>query len=101
MNLNSYNKKNHKLIRCFAYSNIHEVNCNLEKLTFSYAKKENISLKALIKISTFLELITGQRSFFIRSKKSLAALKIRRGVPLGAKVTLRKSSLFYFLFKVI
>ncbi len=96
-----FSKKNNKLIKCFVYSNIHEVNCNLDKLTFSYAKKDNISLKTLIKISTLLELITGQRSFFIRSKKSLASLKIRRGVPVGAKVTLRKSFMFSFLFKLI
>lgn len=100
MNLKSYKKKN-KLIRCFAYSNVHDVTCNIEKLTFLYVKKDNLSLKALIKVSTFLELITGQRSFFVRSKRSLAALKIRRGVPVGAKVTLRKTSLFLFLFKLI
>lgn len=94
-------KKNTKIIRCFAYSNIHEVNSNLEKLTFFYTKKEHISIKSLIKVSTFLELITGQRSFFLRSKKSLASLKIRRGLPIGAKVTLRKSALFSFLYKLI
>jgi large subunit ribosomal protein L5 len=94
-------QKNNKVMRCFIYSNIHEISCNIEKLTFSYTKNNNISLNSLIKVSTFLELITGQRSFLIRSKKSLAALKIRRGVPVGARVTIRKSFLFSFLFKLI
>lgn len=94
-------KKNNKLMRCFNYTNVHEINCKVEKSTFSFVKKENISLKALIKVSTFLELITAQRAFFVRSKKSVASLKIRRGVPVGSKVTLRNTSLFAFLFKLI
>jgi ribosomal protein L5 len=72
MFLNKY-KKNNYLFRCFTYSNIHEVSCNLEKLTILHTQKKNVSLKSLIKISTFLELITTQRSFFIRSKKSFAS----------------------------
>lgn len=95
------NKKNTKLIRCFVYANVHEISCDIEKITVSYVKKDNISLKSLIKVSTFLELITGQRAFFVRSKKSLASLKIRRGVPVGSKVTLRNFKLFSFLFKLI
>jgi large subunit ribosomal protein L5 len=101
MNLKNYKKTNKFMAKCFIYSNIHEISCNLIKLTFLYAQKNNISLKALIKISTMLELITGQRAVLIRSKKSIAALKIRRGVPMGAKVTLRKSFLFFFLNKLI
>jgi large subunit ribosomal protein L5 len=94
-------KKTIKLIRCFNYSNIHEISGQIEKLTISYSKKETISLKVFIKIYTFLELITGQRAFFIRSKKSIAALKIRKGMPIGAKVTLRNFFLFSFLFKLV
>lgn len=100
MNLKKH-KKNNKLIRCFAYSNIHHISCDIEKISFLYVKKNNFSLKTLIKVSTLLELITGQRSFFLRSKKSLASLKLRKGVPIGAKVTLRKFLLFSFLFKLI
>jgi len=94
-------KNNKKLVRCFTYSNIHNVPSNINKLTFFYTKKENLSVKSLIKISTLLELVTGRRSFFIRSKKSLAALKIRKGVPVGAKVTLRKEVLSSFLLKLV
>lgn len=94
-------KKNNKLLRGFIYSNIHEIKCNIEKITLFYVKKENIALKTLIKVSTLLELVTKQRAFFLRSKKSLASLKIRRGLPVGLKVTLRKSVLSFFLFKLI
>jgi large subunit ribosomal protein L5 len=95
-----YKTKNN-LIRCFTYSNLHEISCKLEKLTLLYVQKNNISLKALIKISTFLELISSKRSFFIRSKKSFAALKLRKGAPVGAKITLRNQDMFSFLFKLI
>jgi large subunit ribosomal protein L5 len=89
------------ILRNFNYTNIHRISCNLDKLTFFYTKKNNNSLKSLIKISTFLELTTGQRSVFIRSNKSLAAQKLRKGYPIGSKVTLRKSVLKSFLFKLI
>ena len=89
------------ILRNFNYKNIHRISCNLDKLTIFYTKKNNNSLKSLIKISTFLELITTQRSFFIRSRKSLAAQKLRKGCPIGAKVTLRNTVLNFFLFKLI
>ncbi|PCI22326.1 MAG: 50S ribosomal protein L5 [SAR324 cluster bacterium] len=90
-----------RILRCSVYSNIHEISSSIEKVTLSYVQKENISLKALVKVSTLFELITGQRSFFIRSKKSLAALKIRRGVPVGLKTTLRGTYLSFFLLKLV
>jgi hypothetical protein len=70
-------------------------------MTLFYTIKKDISLKSLIRISAFLELITGQRSFFLRSKKSSIFLKIRKGAPLGVKVTLRNKKLKNFLFRII
>jgi hypothetical protein len=70
-------------------------------MTLFYTIKRDISLKSLIRISAFLELITGQRSFFLRSKKSSIFLKIRKGAPLGVKVTLRNKKLFDFLFRIV
>ena len=96
---NYYEKRN--LIKCFNYKNIHKVPSPITKMTLFYTIKRDISLKSLIRISAFLELITGQRSFFLRSKKSSIFLKIRKGAPLGVKVTLRNKKLFDFLFRIV
>jgi|TARA_B110001469_G_scaffold125932_1_gene142339 ribosomal protein L5 len=102
MTLYSQNfKKQNKLSRNFVYENIHEIPFTIEKLTLFYTLKKDISLKSLIKFSSLLELVTGQRAYFIRSKKSSVFLKIRKGAPCGVKVTLRKKSLIFFLLTLI
>jgi hypothetical protein len=102
MSLISQNyQKYNKLNRCFVYKNVHQIPFTIEKLTLFYTLKKNFSLKSLIRFASLLELITGQRAYFIRSKKSSAFLKIRKGSPSGVKVTLRKNSLIFFFFKLI
>jgi ribosomal protein L5 len=98
MSLASQNyQKSNKLNRCFFYKNVHQVPFTIEKLTLFYTLKKDFSIKSLIKLASLLELITGQRAYFIRSKKSSAFLKIRKGNPSGVKVTLRKNILIFFL----
>ena len=100
--MNTFNlKKNYKFIRNFAYLNVHSIPSDISQITCFYTKPEHTSLKFLIKISTFLELITNQRAIFIRSKQSIAVRKIRKGMPIGAKVTLRKRKLTSFLTRLI
>ena len=48
-----------------------------------------------------LALICGQRPILTEAKKSISAFKIRRGMPLGARVTLRKRRMFDFLERLI
>jgi large subunit ribosomal protein L5 len=45
--------------------------------------------------------IAGQKPVVTKAKKSIAGFKIRDGMPLGAKVTLRKDLMYNFLFKLI
>jgi len=94
-------QKCNKLNRCFVYKNVHQVSFTIEKLTLFYTLKKDFSLKPLLKLGALLELITGQRAYFLRSKKSSAFLKIRKGNPSGVKVTLRKSSLTSFTLRFI
>lgn len=46
-------------------------------------------------------LITGQKPLITKAKKSLAAFKLREGMPIGAKVTLRGKKMYDFLDKLI
>jgi large subunit ribosomal protein L5 len=46
-------------------------------------------------------LISGQKAVVTRAKKSIATFKLREGMPIGARVTLRKNRMFDFLSKLI
>jgi len=94
-------QKQNQISRCFLYKNIHEIPFTIEKVTLFYTLQKDVSLKPLIRVSTLLELITGQRAVFIRAQKASIFLKIRKGVPLGVKVTLRKKNLANFLVSLI
>ena len=47
-----------------------------------------------------MTLISGQKPVVTRAKKSVAAFKIRAGMPIGAKVTLRGERMYYFVDKL-
>jgi len=61
--------------------------------------KENI--KALDAAVNDLSLISGQKPVITRAKKSVAAFKVREGMPIGTKVTLRGTRMYEFLDKFI
>lgn len=87
------------LINKFYYKNIK----TLPKITkivvnFNY-KKQN--LKILMVSLVALELISFQKPIFIKSKKSNITLKIRKGQPIGCKITLRNLNLKIFITKLI
>jgi len=57
--------------------------------------------KGMQKALKILQDITGQKATKRFAKKSIAAFKLREGMPIGAKVTLRKSMMYNFLDKLI
>lgn len=61
--------------------------------------KENA--KALDFATADLRAITGQRPVITRAKKSIANFKLRAGVPIGAKVTLRGARMYEFLDRLV
>jgi len=66
-----------------------------------YTINKEISLKPLIKLAAFIELISKQKSKFLRAKKASLLSKIRKGAPLGVITFLRRKSLFRFLFSFV
>lgn len=48
-----------------------------------------------------MEKITGQKAVVCKAKKSVANFKLREGMPIGAKVTLRADKMFYFMDKLV
>jgi ribosomal protein L5 len=94
-------KKRSVFQRLFIYKNVQQISFTIEKLSLFYALKGNLTAKSLIKVSSVLRLISGQRPSFIRSKKTSAFLKTRKGAPSGVKVTLRNKSAISFLLILI
>ena len=74
----------------------------ITKIIVTSSSKECLKdSRFFLNISTALELITNQRAFLLRAKKSNASFKLRKGQVLGAKVTLRQKTLIYnFLDKL-
>jgi len=88
--INNTNESLRKFNLSFRYKNVNEVPNFVDKVTLSITLSKNMSLKNIVKASALLELISGSRSFFIRSKKSSVLLKRRKGAPTGVKLTLRR-----------
>lgn len=57
--------------------------------------------KVVEKAAQELTLIAGQKAVVTRAKKSIATFKLRAGMPIGARVTLRKDRMYDFLSKLI
>lgn len=82
--------------REFAYSNDFEVP-KLEKIVVNIGLGEAIqNNRALDAAVEDLAAITGQRPIITRSKKSIAAFRLREGMAIGAKVTLRGARMYEF-----
>ena len=87
------------LMEKFGYKNIMQVP-KLEKIVLNMGVGEAVgNPKVLDSAVSDLTLIAGQKPILTRAKKSLAAFKLREGMPIGAKVTLRGERMYQFLDK--
>ena len=83
----------------FGYKNVMQLP-KIEKIIINMSVGEAVgNPKALDSAVADLALITGQKPILTRAKKSLAAWKLRQGMPIGAKVTLRGTRMYQFLDK--
>ena len=83
----------------FGYKNVMELP-KIEKVIINMGVGEAVgNPKALDSAVNDLTIIAGQKPLLTRAKKSLAAWKLREGMPIGAKVTLRGTRMYQFLDK--
>ena len=85
----------------FGYKNVMEIP-RLEKVVINMGLgdcKDNS--KALETAVGELTIIAGQKPLVTRAKKSIAAFKLREGMPIGVRVTLRKDAMWDFLDKLM
>lgn len=85
----------------FGYQNVMQVP-KLRKIVISRGVGAAVADKKLIDYSVEeLSTISGQRAVATMSKKDVAAVKLRKGMPIGAKVTLRGERMYEFLDRLI
>ena len=88
------------LMKKFNYKSVMQVP-RLEKVVINIGlgdTKENP--KSLENAVNDLTLITGQKPVITKAKKAIAAFKIREGINMGCKVTLRKNKMYDFTYKL-
>ena len=90
-----------KLIETFKYKNVMEVP-KFSKVVLNMGLGEAIqNVKILESAAEELKAIAGQHPVITRAKKSIAAFKLREGMPIGCMVTLRQERMFDFLQKLV
>ena len=90
-----------KLIDEFGYKNPMEVP-KLDKIVVNMGVGEAVAdSKVIHTAAEDLGLITGQKPVITRARKSIANFKVREGMPVGAKVTLRRNQMYEFLDRLV
>jgi len=85
----------------FGYTNALEVP-RLEKITLNMGVGEASQDKKKVQTAAEeMELIAGQKAVITKAKKSIAQFKLREGMPIGCKVTLRRDRMYEFLDRLV
>jgi large subunit ribosomal protein L5 len=85
----------------FGYKNVMELP-KIEKITLNMGVGEATQdKKKVTQAAEEMELIAGQKPVITKAKKSIAQFKLREGMPIGAKVTLRRERMYEFLDRLV
>ena len=90
-----------QLMKRFEYKNIMQAP-KLEKIVINMGLGEAIqNIKILDSAVEEIGLITGQRPVITKARKSIAQFKLRKGMPIGCMVTLRKDRMYEFFHRLV
>ncbi len=85
----------------FGYKNVMQIP-KIEKVVINMGVGEAVGNPKVLDVAIGdLAMIAGQKPIVTRAKSSIAAFKIRKGMPIGTKVTLRGERMYYFLDKLL
>jgi large subunit ribosomal protein L5 len=89
-----------KMVDTFGYKNVHQIP-KLDKVVINMSVGEAIQNAKILDVAVKeLETISGQKAVITKAKTSIAAFKLREGMNIGAKVTLRGERMYVFLDKL-
>ncbi|MDR1511309.1 MAG: 50S ribosomal protein L5 [Endomicrobium sp.] len=90
-----------KLKERFGFENVHQIP-KVDKIVVNIGLGEaKEDIKVLDISAAELAAITGQKPVICRAKKSISNFKLRQGMPIGVKVTLRNAMMYEFLDRLI
>ena len=90
-----------KLTETFGYKNAMQVP-KLKKIVLNMGLGEAIqNIKLLDSAAEELKVISGQKPVITRAKRSIAAFKLREGMPIGCMVTIRREKMYDFFSKLV
>lgn len=90
-----------RMMKEFSYSNTMQIP-RLKKINLNMGLGEAIqNIKILDRAAEELTVIAGQRAVTTRARRSIAAFKLREGMPIGCTVSLRRTKMYHFLEKLI
>ena len=96
-----YNEIREQMTKKFGYKNIMEVP-RLDKIVVNMGVGEARENEKLLEAAAKdMATITGQKPIITKAKKSIANFKIREGMPIGCKVTLRGDRMYEFLDRLV
>ena len=89
------------LMKRFNYKNVMQVP-RLDKIVINMGLGEAIqNIKILESAAQEMAVITGQKPVITKAKKSIAQFKLRKGVPIGCRVTLREERMYEFFNRLV
>jgi large subunit ribosomal protein L5 len=90
-----------KLVKEFGYKNVLQVP-KIDKIVLNMGVGEAVNdTKKVTSAAADLALIAGQRPIVTRARKAISTFKVRENMPIGAKVTLRKTRMYEFLDRLV
>ncbi len=85
----------------FGYKNVHQIP-KLQKITINMGVGKAVENKARIEHAVRdLSRIAGQKPVVVKAKRSISQFRLRKGMPIGVKVTLRRARMYEFLDRLI
>ena len=84
----------------FSLANQHQVT-KISKVVLNMGFKTSVDQKYIQDSQRDLSLIAGQKAVITKAKKSISNFKLREGMSLGAKVTLRNTNMWNFIYKLV
>ncbi|MDD3107731.1 MAG: 50S ribosomal protein L5 [Alistipes sp.] len=89
------------LVKEFGYSSVMQVPV-LEKIVINQGLGQSVADKKIIETALDeLMKITGQKAVITKSRKDISNFKLRKGMPIGARVTLRHHKMYEFLERLV
>jgi large subunit ribosomal protein L5 len=82
------------------YKNVHQIP-RMEKIVVNMGVSASLEKGAIEDAAKDLSLITGRKPVISKSRKSIANFKLREGMPIGCRVTLRRDAMYEFFDRLV